>query len=147
VPSGDGRWLGRGYVVEKATVREQPVVLRARRVGTSEVGKGQLGVRLALATLTKEDGAAFEQADRVIRILERHDTPPRGSSIMEYVRTRSAWSEVNAMRASAKRVYALTTYGTYLCQSSQQSVLVVQRDTPKGMSPDGLYAEVWATSW
>ena len=149
VPSGDGRWIGRGYLVEGSNLREHVTLLRARRVGLNEVSNGQLGVRLALGEITKEDGVAFEQADRTVRALERHDRPPHGSATVELVRTLNKWTEVNAMQTSGRQVYALTSHGSFLlCQDSNQSVLLVERNIiTKGSSADGLYAELWAVSW
>jgi hypothetical protein len=147
VPSGDGRWLGRGWVVEGAKTTDQVTMLRARRVPTSEVGPGQLGVRIAIADLPKQEGAAFEQADRALRALERADVPPKSSPTLEYVKQRTQWSEAAALRTAGGQVYALTSGGAYLCQSPGRAVLVAQRDPAHGASGDGLYAELWPTSW
>ena len=144
VPSGDGRWLGHGWVVEGAKTTDQVTVLRARRVPTSEVGPGQLGVRIALAELPKQEGAAFDQADRAIRAFERSDVPSKSNPTLEYVKQRTTWPESAALRTVGGQVYALTTNGAYLCQGPGRSVLV---RGARGASGDGLYAELWPTSW
>jgi len=147
VPSGDGRWLGRGWVVEGAKTTEQVTVLRARRVPTSEVGPGQLGVRVAIADLPKQEGDAFEQAGRAIRAFERGDVPAKSSPTLEYLKQRTQWSEAAALRTVGGQVYALTPGGAYLCQGPGRAVLIAQRDAAHGANGDGLYAELWPTSW
>jgi hypothetical protein len=143
VPSGDGRWLGRGWLVEGTKTTEQITLVRARRVPTSEVGAGQLGARIAVTDLPKQEGAAFEQAERAIRAYERADVPPRSSPTLDYVKQRSEWPEFAALRTAGGQVYALTANGTYLCQGPNRALLVVQR----GAGGDGLYAELWPTTW
>jgi hypothetical protein len=148
VPSGDGRWIGRGWLIEGAKTTDQITVARARRVPTSEVGPGQLGVRIAVAELPRQEGAAFDQADRAIRAYERADVPPRSSPTLEYLKRRTDWSEASALvTASGGHVYALTTNGTYLCQGPSRSLLVFERAGTRGAGADGLYAELWPTSW
>jgi hypothetical protein len=147
VPSGDGRWLGRGYLVEGAKVTEQFTVVRARRVPTSEVGPGQLGVKIAVADIPKQEGLAFDQADRAIRAFERADIPGKSHPTMEYVKARTDWPERAAVRTAGGQVFAVGENGTYLCQGASRTVLVVQRAASRGASGDGLYAEVWPTSW
>jgi hypothetical protein len=146
VPSGDGRWLGRGWLVEGAKTTDQFTLVRARRVPTGEVGPGQIGVRISITDLPKQEGAAWEQADRAIRRYERADVPQHGSPTIEYVKQRTDWPETFAMRTAGGQVYALTPGGAYLCQSNR-ALLVVQRAASGGASGDGLYAELWPTSW
>jgi hypothetical protein len=143
VPSGDGRWLGRGWVVDGGKTTDQITVVRARRVPTSEVGPGQLGVKIGIAELPKQEGPAWEQAERTIRAYERKDVPPRSSPTLEYVKQRADWPESFAMRTAGGQIYALTQHGTYLCTGPSRELLLVQR----GTGADGLYAELWATSW
>jgi hypothetical protein len=145
VPSGDGRWLGHGWLVEGAATTDQLTVMRARRVPTGEVGPGQIGVRIAVADLPKQEGDAFEHADRALRAFERQDVPPKSSPTLEYLKKRTEWPEASAMRTTGGQVYALTQNGTYLCQGPRRTVLVAQRGASHG--GDGLYAELWPTSW
>ena len=145
VPSGDGRWLGRGVVVEGSKTTEQVVMLRARRAALSEVGQGQLAVRISLVELPKQEGAAFDQADRALRAFERGDVPQRTSPTMEYVKQRTAWPEVFAARTAGGQVFADTPGGMFLCQGASRTVLAVERAGKAGS--DGTYAELWPVSW
>ena len=147
VPSGDGRWLGRGWLVEGAKTTDQITLVRARRVPTGDVGPGQVGARIAVTDLPREEGAAFDQAERAIRAFERADVPPRSSPTLEYVKKRTDWPEAFAARTVSGQIYALTQNGTYLCQGPGRSLLVAQRTSAQSTSSDGLYAELWPTSW
>jgi hypothetical protein len=145
VPSGDGRWAGRGWLVEGAKTTDQVTLVRARRVPTSEVAPGQLGVRIAVADIPKQEGAAHEQADRAIRAYERADVPPHGSPTLDYVKQKTDWSESFAAKTSGTQVVAQTAHGTYFCQGPNRALLLVQRAAATGS--DGLYGELWPISW
>ena len=100
VPSGDGRWLGRGYEVDGKTTTDQVALLRLRRVPSSEVGPGQLPARLALGVVAKEEGAPFTEADKAIRALERSDVPPRGNAAIEHLKAKTQWSTASRTAGS-----------------------------------------------
>jgi hypothetical protein len=45
------------------------------------------------------------------------------------------------------QVYAALEGGAFVCQGAQQQLIVVQRAATRGGKADGLYAEVWPTTW
>ena len=92
------------------------------------------GSKVAIAELPKQEGPAFEQAERTIRAYERKDVPPKSSPTVEYVKQRTDWPESFAMRTTGGQVYALTQGGTYLCQGPSHELLVVQRGATHGAS-------------
>jgi hypothetical protein len=145
VPSGDGRWLGHGWLVEGAKTTDQITLVRARRVPTSEVGAGQLGARVAVAEIAKQEGGAYEQAERAIRAYERADVPPHGSPTLDYVKQKKDWSESFVAATAGKQIFASGSQATYFCQGPSRSLVLVQRAS--GAAGDGLYAELWPTSW
>ncbi len=59
---------------------------------------------------------------------------------------RTDWPETSALRTAGGQVYVLSEAGTYLCQSGTR-LLVVQRGATRGSNADGLYAELFATTW
>jgi hypothetical protein len=146
VPSGDGRWIGRGYLVQQGKATDQITLLRARRVPLTEVGPGQLPVKIALAELPKDDPAA-DTAAKAIRAFERADVPGKGNAGVEYVKQRTDWSEAFATKTTGGQVYALAHGGTFVCQGPKQQLLVVQRAGSRTDKGDGIYAELWATAW
>ena len=146
-PSGDARYVGRGTLVEGAKSTESVVVLRSKRVPLNEVGPGQLGVKIGLGEITKEDGSAFGQSGQTIRSFERSDAPGKANATIEYLKQRTQWTEAFANKTAGGQVYAIMKAGTFLCQGARQSVLMVQKAGSRTSNADGLYAELWQASW
>lgn len=146
-PSGDSRFLGRAEIVEGAKVSEQIVILRSRRVPSVEVGPGQLPTKIALTDLPKEEGAAFDQAERAIRAFDRGDVPQRANPTLEYIKKRADWPEEHAAKTVSGQVLANIGGGAFVCQGPKQKLMVVKLPSAASVSGDGLYAEMWATSW
>lgn len=146
-PSGDARYLGRAEIVEGSKVSEQIVILRSKRVPSVDVGPGQLPVKIALTDLPKEEGAAFDQAERAIRAFDRGDVPQRASPTMEYIKKRADWPEEHAAKTVSGQVLANIGGGVFICQGPKQKLLVVKLPSSTSVSGDGLYAEMYATSW
>ncbi len=147
VPSGDGRWLGRGYEVDGKTTTDQVALLRLRRVPSSEVGPGQLPARLALGVIAKEEGAPFTEADKAIRALERSDVPPRGNAAIEHLKAKTQWSEAFVTRTSGGQVYGLSHGGLYMCEGPKRELYVVRRASTRTGAGDGFYATLWGATW
>lgn len=146
-PSGDGRWLGRGFEVEGKKTTELVSVLRARRVPTSEVGPGQLPARVALGAIEKDEGAPFSEAERAIRALERGDVPPRGNAALTHLKAMTRWSEAFVTRTTGGQVYGLSHGGLFVCEGPKRELYVVRRASTRSGTGDGVYATLWAASW
>lgn len=147
-PSGDARFLGRAEIVEGGKTSSQIVILRSKRVPSAEVGPGQLPVKIALTDLPKEEGAAFDQAERAIRAFERGDVPQRANPTMEYIKKRSDWPEEHAAKTVSGQVLANIGGGVFVCQGPKQKLVAVRLPSSSASaSGDGLYAEMFATSW
>jgi hypothetical protein len=146
VPSGDGRWMGRGYLVQGGKASDQVTLLRARRVPLTEVGPGQLPVKIAVAEIPKDD-PSVEQAQKAIRAFERADVPAKNNAGVEYVKGRTDWVEAFATKTTGGQVYALAQGGTFVCQGPKQQLLLVQRAGSRTDKADGIYAELWAATW
>lgn len=146
-PSGDGRWIGRGFEVEGKNTTEVVSVLRARRVPTSEVGPGQLSARVALGTIDKSEGAAFGEAGRAIRALERSDVPPKGSAAITHLKGMTQWSEAFVTRTVGGQVYGLAHGGLFVCEGPKRELHVVRRAASRSGSGEGVYATLWAALW
>jgi hypothetical protein len=147
VPSGDGRWLGRASVVSGGQATDGFVALRLKSVPLTEVAPGQIGAKIALVEITKDDGAAYEQADRAIRSYERADVPTKSNAAVEHLKRRDAWPDAFAVRTTGGNVYVIAQGGIFVCQGPKQQLFVVQRAASSASTGDGIYAEVWATSW
>ena len=146
VPSGDGRWIGRGHSISDGKTTEQLTLLRSRRVPTAEVGSGQLPIKVGLAEITKTDKTKFDQAERALRAYERQDVPPKSNAAVDHIKQLSDWSESSAVRTQGGQVMFLADGDGFVCQGAKQQLFMVKR--VKGGSPgDGLYAQLWATTW
>jgi hypothetical protein len=146
LPSGEGRWIGRGFTVEKGKTTEGIAMMRVRRVPTTEVGPGQLPVKLGIAELLADD-PAYKQAGLAVRTYERQDTPPKNNAGVEHLKQRTDWVESFATRTAGGQVYALSGGGTFVCQGPKQQLLLVRRSGSRTDKADGVYAELWATTW
>jgi len=146
-PSGDGRWLGKGYRVENGKARDEVTIVRSRRVPLNEVGPGQLPAKFGIADIVKEDGSAFTQADKAIRALARSDVAPRSNPAIEHLKKRESWPEGFTMKTAGGQVYVAAEGGTFVCQGPKQVLYLVQRAATRGGQGDGLYAELYAVTW
>jgi hypothetical protein len=148
VPSGDGRWIGHGYVVEGGNKTiEEITILRSKRVPTNEIGPGQLPVRIGITDIAKEEGQAHDQADKLIRALARGDVAARSNAALEHVKKRETWPEGFAMKTRGGQVYVASQGGGFICQGPKQQLLLAQRAATRGSPGDGLYAELWPVTW
>ncbi len=147
VPSGDGRWIGRGFEVDGKKTTEQVTVLRARRVPTGEVGPGQLPSRVGLGSIEKETGSPFNEADKAIRAMERSDVPPKGNAAIEHLKGITQWSEAYVTRTAGGQVYGLSHGGLYVCEGAKRELYVVRRESTRTGTGDGLYATLWGATW
>jgi hypothetical protein len=146
-PSGDGRYFGRGYAIEAGKTTELISVFRVRNVPLADVGPGQVGAKIAIGELKKEEGAAFDQAGRGIQAFERGDIPQRGSPTIDYLRKRTDWVEAFASKTAGGQVYVIREGGAFVCSGARQTLLLVQRAATRGGQGDGLYAELWPATW
>lgn len=146
-PSGDGRWLGAGFQVDKGKVTEQITLLRSRRVPAAEVGPGQVPARIGFAKL-EPDHPARTAAEKAILALSRHDVPGAKNQAIEYVTALDRWEgEAYATRTDKGSVFALHKGGAFICTGAKQQLVMVLRADTRGAEGDGLYAELWPTTW
>ena len=146
VPSGDGRWMGRGHLVQQGKSAPQLTLVRALRLPLTEVGPGQLPVKIGVAELTRDE-PSYGQALRAIRAFELGDVPARGNTGVEFVKQRAEWSDAFATKTVGGQVFALSQGGTFLCQGAKRQLLFVQRDGSRTDKGDGIYAELWPATW
>jgi hypothetical protein len=148
-PSGDGRWIGHGFQVVGAATTSIVTVLRSHKVAQSEVKPWQLPIKIALGSIGSDAGPAFAQADRAINAYERHDVPPARNAAVDFLKQKSDWTDdAPAARTMGEMVETFSDHPTYICQGAGQQIeLVRQASGDIGVKPDGLYAELWASSW
>jgi hypothetical protein len=148
-PSGDGRWIGHGFEVKGAAMTDVVTLLRSRKVGENEVKNWQLPIKISFSTVPKDAGPAFAQSDRAINAYERHDVPPARNATVDFVKQKTDWTgESPAARTMGEMVETMGDRPAYICQGPGQQIEMVQQASADiGLKSDGLYAELWATSW
>ena len=146
-PSGDARWMGYGYEVKEGEFVEQVTLVRVRRVPLNDVGPGQMPLKVSIVELPDDEVSAQRHAKKAIDKLSRDDVPKSTNAAVNYVKKRKPWPESFAVQAQEKQVYVAVEDGAYLCNASDQRLLVVQRAKARKSPADGLYAVLWPVSW
>jgi hypothetical protein len=145
--SGDGRWLGNAYTVEKGAASEDFALLRSRGVPLSEVGPGQLSAKIGIGSIPDELSAERLHAPKAIRAYARGDVPQPTNAAIRYLKERRDWPEAFVMRAKDNQVYVAMGGGAHLCAKGDQRLLMVQRAGDREHRSDGIYAELWPVTW
>jgi hypothetical protein len=147
VPSGQGRWMGKTYRVERGIEKVELEVLAASNVPSASVGPTDLPLRVAMAPLPKEkrrDGAKLAHA------LSRGDTVARTNKALPFVK---GWTSDNgriAMATDGPSVRLIAEEATYVRQAGQKVLVIKMKAAVPGVvaTPgDGAYAELWAVTW
>ena len=146
-PSGDGRWLGNGYVVRSGAFTEELTLLRSRSVPSGEVGKTQIAAKVGLGRIPEEEEVARRQAEKAVSALARGDVPKVNNAGVAYIKELKEWSEAYAVTAQDNQIYVAASDGYYLCAVNAQRLLLVQRVTAPKSAGDGLYADLYPVSW
>jgi hypothetical protein len=147
VPSGQGRWMGTMYRVDKGVERVELEVLAASNVPAASVGPTDLPLRVAMAPLPKDkrrDGKKLAHA------LAHSETVARTNKALPFVK---GWTSDNgriAMATDGPSVRLIADEATYIRQSGQKVLVVKMKAAVPGVVPppgDGAYAELWPVSW
>jgi len=148
-PSGDGRYIGHGWLVAGATTMDIVTILRSHSVPRTEVKPWQLPIKIAIGSIEKESLQPFVQSERAISAFARHDVPPPKNAAVELLKTKSDWKDdAPAAKTMGSMIETMGERPTYICQGPGQQIEVVQQASADiGLKSDGLYAELWAASW
>jgi len=148
-PAGEGRYIGRGWVVQDGVPGEEVAVMRVKTVPKTDVAAWQLPVTVAIADLPRDAGLATTQAERAVSAFERYDVPPPKNATMVYMKERADWpAGARAVRTSGTMVQTSSDQPAYLCQGPHHDVLLVQQPrAAEGKTADGVYAQLWPATW
>jgi len=128
-PSGDGRWMGYGYVVRAGAFTDEFTPAPFTRGASAEVGKTQLAAKIGLGRIPEEEEVTRRQAEKAVSALARNDVPKVGNAAIAYVKEMKDWSESYAVTGQDNQVYVAAADGAFLCAVAGQRVLLVQRVT------------------
>ena len=149
VPSGEGRWMGKTFRVEKGREKVELEVLAASNVPAASVGPTDLPLRVAMAPLPK-DKRLIRDGAKLARALSHGDTVARTNKALPFAKE---WTSANgriAMATDGPSVRLIAEEATYVRQTGQKVLVIkMKASVPGVVSPpgDGAYAELWAVTW
>jgi hypothetical protein len=142
IPSGEGRWIGTAYALEKGGEKSELLLFSVAQAPTSTVPPGELALRVGTGPLPDDKR---DHGVKLASALARGDTVPRSNQTAPYVK---AWKPERArgtMQTSGNSV-RLVSEETFLRQSSTKTLLVRVKMAPSG-AEDVMAAELWPVSW
>jgi hypothetical protein len=143
-PSGEGRWFGNAYTLEKGSEKRAPVILLAKRAPTSQVGPSDLPIRVAVGSLPE---STWRDAAKLITALSSSSNVSWHNPSVKYVREFSSTTDRGAVATAGASARLISDDAVYLRQGAGRKVLMVRIPTGTAASGDGTYAELWATTW
>jgi hypothetical protein len=145
-PSGDGRWVGTSYVVEKGQERAEQLVLRAQAVPTSQVGTGDLPIKVTMGPVPAEIQPTM---GKLLEGLARGDRSPRkGKQAIDWLPTFSSPKDRRAAKTTGTSVRLISEDNVYLRKKSLHQLVMVKTQSDTTATPgDGVYAELWLAVW
>jgi hypothetical protein len=147
-PSGEGRYIGHGWVVQDGTASDEITILRAHAAPRSELSSWMLPLKIAIARIPADAGPAFAQATKAIDAYARHDVPKVKNAAVDFLKQKSDWpAESPAVRTTGVMVQTFSDRPAFLCEGADQQLVLVQPRAPGTPSGNGLYVELWAASW
>lgn len=148
-PSGEGRWFGRAYVVEKRKERTEHWILLSRIVPTARVGANSLPLGISIAPIPPE--LEMEAGRLWTRMSGRRHRGNRKNLAFRYLEAFEPKGEkgaINTTGMSVQLIGELSEDIAYLRQPSLKKLLLVQPARGLNAEPgDGTYAEFWQAVW
>ena len=147
--SGDGRWVGMANIVKNGAFTEELMLLRSKRVNVTDVGPGQLNVKIAMTTISNSYPAEQRHARKALEAYKRGDVPTATNQGVVYIKKRTDWpGDAFSVQAKANQIYVADQAGAYLCQmATDQRLLVVRKSNTRAHAADGVYAVFYPVSW
>ena len=144
-PSGEGRWVGHVYSVEKGVETERAIILWAKHVPTSQVGPGDLAIKVGYEFFTDE---LKSHAEKLVRALSRGDPPSLKNQAFPYAKTLVPQKQRVIVNTSGASVHVTSEESIYIRAKAPRSVYFVNPSSARTAAPgDGMYAELWLADW
>jgi hypothetical protein len=149
-PSGEERWFGRAYMIEKGAERDEYVLLMSRTVPTARVGPDDLPFMLSFAPLPTEFQYEAGKLWSTMSHGVRHRGPKK-SPANRYVESYTPTSERGVANTAGPSVVLITELSedtAYLRRAGMKRLLLVRPAKAASADPgDGTYAEFWQATW
>ncbi len=145
IPSGEGRWIGTAYTVEKGVEKSDLLLLSVVQVPTSTVPPGELALRIGTGPLPEDKR---DHGNKLANALSRGDTVSKNNQALPYVKTWKPSEPQGAMNTVGTSL-RLVHDEVYLRQSGVTHLLYVRvkPQAAPGGSSEATFAELWEASW
>jgi len=144
-PSGDGKWFGYAYNVEKKAEKTELMIFASRRVPTSQIGPNDLPIRVGTGTLP-EDKRAHGQ--KFASALSRSDVVGKLNQAQPYVKSFVPAGDRGVVATAGASVRLISDEVVYVREAEGQKVLFIRLSSNAKAAPgDGTYAELWLAAW
>ena len=144
-PSGEGRWVGHAFVVAKGVETERELVLWAKVVPTSQVGPGDLAIKVGCDFFPDD---LKSHAEKLVRTLGRGDPPSPKNQAFPFAKAFIPAKQRVIVNTAGQSVHVTAEESIYLRAKAPRSVFIVNPSTSREAAPgDGMYAELWLADW
>lgn len=145
MPSGQARWIGYAYRIEKGAEKRELMVVHAERVPTNQVGAGDLPIRIASGSLPEE---LELHGNKLVGALARGDVVTKKNRALPFVETFASNNQRGATDTAGTSVRLVSEENWYLRQQSPRKLLLVgPQNGSSDTAGDGVYAELWLATW
>jgi hypothetical protein len=149
-PSGDSRWFGQAYVVDKGSERAEYVSLVSRRVPTARVGANDLPLMLSMAPIPEDRQIEAAKLWRTMSQGSRHRASKKNLAsryVESYVPTGERGA-INTTGPSVEWIVEVSEDIAYMRQPELKKLLLVRPARGGNAEPsDGTYAVLWQAVW
>ena len=142
IPSGEGRFIGTSYSLEKGAEKSELTLLSVAQAPTSTVPPGELSLRVGTGPVPDDKR---DHGVKLATALARGDTVPRSNQTAPYVKTWKPNDARGTMQTNGNSV-RLVSEELFLRQTSTKVLSVRVKTTPSG-GEDVTAAELWAVTW
>jgi hypothetical protein len=144
-PSGEGRWVGQAFIVEKGVEKQREIVLWAKRVPTSQVGPGDLPIKVGYEFFADE---LKSHAEKLVRALSHGEPPSPKNQAFPFVQKMVPSKQRVIVNTNDQSVHVTSEESIYIRAKAPRSVYLVNPANASGAgSGDGMYAELWLADW
>jgi hypothetical protein len=147
-PSGEGKWFGFAYTVEKKAEKTDLMIFAAKKVGTAQIGPNDLPIRVGFGTMP-EDKKAHGQ--KLAAALSRSDVVGKNNQAQPFVKSFVPTGDRGVVPTTGASVRLISDEVVYVREGPNHKILVVRPRISEPGAPgapgEGTYAELWLASW
>jgi len=145
IPSGEGRFIGNGYTLEKGAEKSDLLMLSVSQVPTATVPPGELALHIGTGAVPPD---RHDHGVKLANALSHGDTVSKNNQALPYIKSWMASDAQGTMQTSGSSV-RLVNEEMYLRLGSASKVLLIRLKPQSSAAgaPEGTFAELWAASW